>query len=299
MNTLAIQTIILAVIGGFGMLLIVISFTMPVTSMTHRIREDATGARIEGMVDSTVFTTLITDLSLRIKNEGDDLQDRLRRSGWYYSNSAEFYSKRMLYALLLLIVFTFAGVLVDWLFGLSLGIFPIALLSTLGAIVGFSLPGMNLNKAINQRRERLKVDMSYGLERIALFLQSGSDLADALAQTEGMGIFGDACEFLAKQINTNVPISDAIEKVLAQLPKTAELDEFLVLVLSGIQKGEAVEGALRTMSESMRDELSLAIIERGHMVQSQVTLITIGFSLVAFMLASLTPLLILMFDQML
>lgn len=298
MTSQLFTTIVLSLIAGIGASIFIASFILPVSSMTSRLREGSTGPRVEGIVGHSVLSTFAVDLSQRIKSEGNDLEDRLTRSGWHFKSPTEFHTSRMLSSLLFMLGFIALALTASYIMEISFGFVPIASFATIGVITGFSNPSIRLNNAINDRRKRLKYDMSYGLERVALFLQTEPDLASALAQTEGMGLFGEACVYISTQIGLQKPISEIVAHVEAQLPKSVEFEEFLILIHSGIHKGQAIEEPLRIMAETMRDELSLTIIEDGHKANIKVTLITVGTAFISFIGVTLIPLMMQLFEDM-
>ncbi|NIM05599.1 MAG: hypothetical protein GTN65_08275, partial [Armatimonadetes bacterium] len=137
---------------------------------------------------------MLIDISSKAKPEGGDLEDRLRRSGLFYKSPADFHARRMLSAFIYMILGTVIAVGMSFALGISLMVVGVALFATLMAVLGFLMPNRALNNAIDKRRERLKKEMGFGLDRISLLLQSGASLMESLAQTGGTGIFGKACE---------------------------------------------------------------------------------------------------------
>ena len=107
------------------------------------------------------------------------LEDSLRRSGWVYASTAEYHFRRMVDAIL----FALAGLLVGVVFNLYFGfsVLGIAIVASLMAVAGFFQPDWAIRQALARRSELLLREMGFGLERIALFLQSGAELSDALA----------------------------------------------------------------------------------------------------------------------
>ena len=89
-----ILPLLLAALTSLGLLMIVASFAVR-PSAFMRIRATETGPRLVGMAEGTILHAMLMDISKRIKPEGEDLLNRLRRSGWRYKSLTEFYARRM------------------------------------------------------------------------------------------------------------------------------------------------------------------------------------------------------------
>jgi hypothetical protein len=289
-----IQAGALALMTGIGIFLIFASFSVPLTAVTRRIMDESTGPRLGSMAEGNITRAVMVDLSRRIKPEGGDLEDRLRRSGWFYKSVAEFHARRIMASL----IFGFLGIAfaiaLMVAFGIQVRVLFVAVAGTLFAVLGFFFPDRAVNGAIRRRREQLKREMGFGLEKISLFLQSGSDLLEALAQTAGLGMFGQACSVIAAQAGTGRPISQVNSMVREELPVTPEFDEFLQLVQMSIAKGQEIVEPFRQRAASMREMLRRAIIEEGQRASIRVTLITSLFVLAASMIVIFVPLMMIL-----
>lgn len=285
--------LLLSGFAGLGVFMIFASFAMPRTAL-RRLRGTEAGPRVMGVAEAGILEALLTDLSRRLKPEGDDLLDRLRRSGWVYGSLPELFARRMYAALILMVIALAISVALD--FVLEVPVFPLgsAVLTTLGAVYGFFLPDRTINAAIRKRRERLLKEMGFGLERIALFLASGADIADALAQTRYVGLFGDACGRLSSSISMGRSILEATDEVRKDLPQTPEFDEFLGMVTISIQKGQSLVGPFRSRAQAMRGRLRLAIVEEANRAKIKVTLLTSVVILLASLIVTIVPTLILL-----
>jgi Flp pilus assembly protein TadB len=283
-----------ALITGIGIFMAFASISVPLKASTKRIMDESAGPRLGGVAEGNIVRALMVDMSKRIKPEGGDLEERLRRSGGFYKSVAEFHARRILASL----VFSFLGIALAIggmiALGLDVRILFILIAGTLFAVLGFFYPDRSLNNAIRKRRERLRREMGFGLEKISLFLQSGSDLLEALAQTSGLGMFGQACGVIAAQAGTGRPISEVNSMVREELPITPEFDEFLQLVQTSIAKGQEIVEPFRQRAASMREMLRRAIIEEGHQASIRVTLITSLFVLAASMMVIFIPLLMIL-----
>lgn len=297
MDAAYIQAAALALLSGIGIFLIFASFSIPLTAATRRIMDESAGPRLGGMAEGNISRAFIVDLSKRIKPEGGDLEERLRRSGWFYPSVAEFHARRIVASL----VFSFLGIVLAVGAMIAIGI-PVRFLfvaaaGTLFTVLGFFYPDRALDNAIKKRRDVLKREMGFGLEKIALFLQSGSDLLEALGQSSSLGMFGRACSLIAAQAGTGRPISEVNSMVRDELPITPEFDEFLQLVQTSIVKGQEIVEPFRQRAASMREMLRRAIIEEGHRASIRVTLITSLFVLAASMIVIFIPLMIILDQQ--
>ena len=147
--------------------MIVTSFAVR-PSAFMRIRATETGPRLVGMAEGTILHAMLMDISKRIKPEGEDLLIRLHRSGWIYKSLAEFYARRMYSAFLYMALAVGISFTLELLIGASMVPLGSALLGTLGAVYGFSLPDRLVNRAIQRRRYRLLKEMGFGLDRIKI-----------------------------------------------------------------------------------------------------------------------------------
>jgi len=297
MDPAYIQALAMALLAGIGIFLIFASLSVPLTAATRRILDESTGPRLAGMAEGNILRALMIDVSRRIKPEGGDLEERLRRSGYFYKSVADLHARRMLsslvYAVFGIVLVVGIGVALD----VSIGVLIPAVTATLFVFIGFMMPDRSLNQVINRRRNQLKREMGFGLERISLFLQSGSDLLEALAQTSSMGMFGRACGVIAAQASTGRPISQVCSMVREELPITPEFDEFLQLAQTGIAKGQEIMEPFRQRAASMREMLRRAIIEEGHRARVRVTLLTSLFVLAASMIVTMVPVVMLLSQE--
>lgn len=294
---LSAQVLLLAGLSALGIILAVASFAVPLGSATKRILEDDSGPRLTGIAEGNIVRAMIVDISRRLKPETGNLEERMRKSGWVYKSIPEFHARRMLSALVYMILGIGIALGIQIALEISLGVVGFGIFATLMAVLGFNMPDRALNNAINKRRERLKKEMGFGLERVALLLQSGANLMDALGHTANMGIFGKACSMVASQASTGRPISEIIDLAKHDLPETPEFNEFLEMVRIGIQKGQEMVDPFTERAKIMRERLQLEIIEAGNRAKISVTLLTSGFILIASMIVTIGPVLILLTEE--
>jgi len=297
MDSTLIQAILLGILSAIGLFLVVTSFAVPLQSATKKILEEESGPRLVGIAEGNIIRAMMVDLSKRLKPETGNLEERLRKSGWFYKSIADFHARRMVAALVYMILSIVMAVGIGVALGVSLGPLGAAIFATGGAILGFNMPNRALNSAIEKRRERLLREMGFGLDRISLFLQSDAPLMEALSQTANMGIFGKACAQIASQASTGRPISEIIRVVREDLPKTPQFDEFVEMVRIGMQKGQEMQEPFRQRAAAMRQRLRLSIIEAGNSAKIKVTLLTSGFILVASLIVTIVPVLVLLSQE--
>lgn len=288
--------LLLSAMTGVGLFMMVASFAAP-RSAFRRIRGTESGPRLVGVAEGTILQALLMDMSRKIKPEGEDLLDRLRRSGLIYASPAEFHTRRMYLALVQVALALGISFAVELLFSVRLIPIGSTLLATLGAVNGFTLPARVVNRAIRRRRERLLKEMGFGLDRIALFLRSGADIADALSQTRHIGLFGEACGRLASNLSMGRSILEATQEVSKELPRTPQFDEFLGMVTVAIQKGQSLVEPFQIRAAAMRQRLKLEIVEEGNRARIKVILLTSAVILLASILVTILPTLILLTSE--
>ncbi len=86
---------IMAAFFGLGIFLIVASFAIP-RVMSNRFVEDADGTkRIGSVAEAQVLSAMVADLGKTIGKEKGDLEELLRKSGYIYQSSQEYYARRI------------------------------------------------------------------------------------------------------------------------------------------------------------------------------------------------------------
>ncbi len=288
--------LLLSITGAVGILLIAASFALP-RSTYNRIQATGSGPRLAGALDPALISSLLIDLSRRIGTEGESLDERLRRAGWIYSSAEEFHTRRMLLSLTYLVL----GVGVSALSASFLGsrMLPLAwaMLGTLAALYGFTLPDRVVNRAIQRRKDRLVREMGFGLERIALMLQSGADIAEALASARSLGLFGTACDKLAWGISMGRSINEVGEELRGELPRSPQFDEFLGMLAVSIHKGSPLVEAFQARAALARGKLKLDIIEAGQRAKIKVVLLTSMVILLASIIVTVLPTLLMLVEE--
>ena len=125
----------------------------------------------------------------RMKRESyqtdDDLMDSLLRAGLPYTSPVHFYSRQILAVL----IFGAFGLMLSLLLSVWVQIPPTMVLGAalLAGYWGSAQPQAEVKKRLRSRSEDLMVDMTYGLPRLILYLESMGEFqlaADRVLQTE-------------------------------------------------------------------------------------------------------------------
>jgi hypothetical protein len=239
----------------------------------------------------------------RIKQENyktdDDLMDRLLRAGLPYYTPAHFYGRQIAYTLL----FGAFGLIVLLLFSVLIQLPPLIILG--GALfIGFwgsTQPQGEVKKLLKERSDDLVVDMTYGIPRLLLYLESLGEFqlatnkvletvqisqlpekeiknreeAAKLVSNEyalligttfigfGGNLFAEMLNRLASYLAQSIPVEEAIEKTKRFYPTTPKLNQFLDIVQAGIQQEIPMRERLEDMQEVLRDELGLRVKEKA------------------------------------
>lgn len=294
--TITLIPVFLAAIGTLGVIMIVGSLVLP-RSTFNRIQRTPSGPRLAGRFDDTWISSLLVDLSRRINPEEGNLEQRLSRSGWLYQSAEEFHTRRMLLTLTYLTLGVGVSILLTPLLKPRLPSISWAMLGTLGTQYGFLLPNRALSRAIQRRNERLVKEMGFGLERIALLLQSGADIAEALQAAGNLGLFGSACRRLASGISTGRSVVELGEELQEEMPRSPQFDEFLGMLIVSIQKGSSLVEPFQARARAARQLLKLNIIEAGHKAKIKVALLTSMVILLASIIVTVLPTLLLLMEE--
>ena len=274
-----------------GVFLMVTALRLPATWGKRLVaRADEDGARLVSVAEASILASLLADLSQRISPQREALPELLRRSGWVYASPAEYHFRRMVAAILFTLAALLLSLAVRMVFALS---FPVAAgLVSLAAVAGFFQPDWVLAAALRRRRTRLLREMGFGLERIALFLASGADIADALGQCQSLGLFGQAALRLSVALKTQEPSAEAVAEVRAGLPEVGAFTEFLELVRTSQVKGQNLVEPFQSTAEQLRQHLQLDLIQAGNQAKTKLVVITAGVILVASLIVILAPMLL-------
>lgn len=280
-----------AFLFAFGVFLMFASFRLPRT-LGRRVVDRAAeeGPRMATFAEASLLQAMLADLSRKIAPERPTLVEQLRQSGWVFHSLAEYHFRRMVDAILFLIAALMVGLALRLYFDLS--ILVLAILASLAAILGFLQPDFTLRAVLNRRKEQLGREMGFGLERIALFLKSGAELSNALAQCQALGLFGKAAARLSVALKTREPIAEAVAEMRRNIPVTPAFEEFLELVRSSQQSGQSLVEPFQSTARQMRQQLQLDLIREGNRAKTKMVLITAGVIVIASLIVILVPMLL-------
>ncbi len=274
---------------GFGVFLIILSFALP-KSTGVIIKESESGGLVRGFLgEGFIIQGMLADISSRIQPASENLEDDLRKSGYVYQSLAEYHARRMYGAL----IFSMFGIILG--IAMNLGGFLIALLASMMALVGFTQADSGIKKGLEKRQKRIIIEMTYGLDRIALFLTSEATLSQALSSVSKLGLFGQICSRMSTDIGIKRPFEEIIARARADVPSTPELEEFFRLAQDSLRgKGFNLIDPLQSRANSLRDRLENAIVTEAGLAKVRVLLISAGFIMAASLLVTIGPTLFLL-----
>lgn len=197
------------------------------------------------------------------KHEG--LEKRLRRSGWRYASVGDFYANKVMTAGL----FFLGGAAAIAIMGNPSLFFLPFLLGALGLYV----PDREVATTLKKRREALYVEMAFTLDRLAVLMKAGLVFQQALsklAEGDSAGVFSTALRAAVSKMGLGMPVSQALETMLDDLPAEPELEKF-------IQRAQArghVADALMAQADLMRNRVEANVLARG--LRSTLLITTIG-----------------------
>jgi Flp pilus assembly protein TadB len=284
--------LLLALIGAAGAFLVADGFVGLIPTPRHKSAglEGAARARMQGMERERVtlleeaplldrlLRPALEDLVGRVgRRQRDDVEARLRRSGWKYRTVGDFYATRVLLAGM----FFSGGAAFLAVSGATFLFWaPLAL----GAL-GYFIPEQELRAALKERNEQVLTEMAFTLDRLALLLRAGMALQEALgplAEAPG-GAFVAALRRLARRIGAGGTgaIDEALETFEADLPQEPEVQQFVGRLRVGLA-GTAIADSLQIQADRLRAALNARLLKRG--LQTVLVITTVG---AAFMLPAL------------
>lgn len=286
------MVLFLAVIGSAGAFLIVDGFVglIPKSRQSTSGLEGAARARQTTVEDQRItileevplldrlFRPILEDLVGRVgQKKRDDIEARLRRSGWQYETVGDFYATRVV----LTGMFFLGGAGFLAISGIT---FLFWVPFALGAL-GYFIPQREVQSAIEERRKQVLTEMAFSLDRLALLLKAGIALQEAmgvLAEAPG-GPFVAALRRVARKIGAGGSrIADqALDELEADLPDDPEVQQFVSRIKVGLS-GTPIAESLTVQAERLQAALNTRLLQRG--LQTVLVISTIG---AAFMLPAL------------
>jgi hypothetical protein len=217
---------------------------------------------------------------LLASQDGAKINGRLKRTGWVYQSIGDYQASKVANALIYAMGGAFAG-------NVLLGGSAAVVLGAIGfGFLGFQRPDERIHDILKKRRDSLRREMAWTLDRLAAVMQTGEALGPSLGRLtdqnydwvagSGGGLFiavlRDISAGLASGRND---ISALLDEIRATLPEDiAELDEFLQVVRANLEKRQPVVEQLRALSITMRDDLNNRIEELAQKSELKIVLIT-------------------------
>jgi hypothetical protein len=249
----------------------------PAVSATHPVSDlPPTVQRLVGGVLHQIGRLLLGRADTR------RLESSLRRSGWVYRSVGDYHASKIANALAYAAVGVFASnALVGGSGALVVGAVGLGFL-------GYLRPDEKMRDMLKKRREALKREMAWTLDRLAAVMQTGEALGPSLGRLTdqnydwvagGSGglfiaVLRDISAGLASGQND---IGELVDDIRLTLPEDIpEVDEFLQLVRANLEKRQPVVEQLRALSVTMRDEQNNKIEELAQKSEMKIVLVTSG-----------------------
>lgn len=276
--------LILAAFIGIGIFLMIAAFAIPKSITTRMTVSKDGGLKTGTLGDVSILVSLLSDLGEAFdRSSNEDINERLRKSGWIYQSPEEFYARQIYLALILLATVVLAG------FTMNLNFTLIAGLATAAVVFGYTTPGRTVTKTIEKRRDQIRNEMGFGLEQIVNLLNAGVSLPQSMNHVRDFGLFGKVCERVSKEMSTQSTIDEAVDDALNGVPSPNELKEFMELVKLSQTGGEIQILAIKVMARMLRARLANEIVERGGNAKVKATLVNVLIIVTASLIAIGVP----------
>lgn len=209
------------------------------------------------------------------------IEERLKRSGWRYQSIGDYYASKVANAL----VYALVGLLA--LSQLFTGLILVVLALGLG-ILGYMRPDEKIRESLKARKEGLKREMAWTLDRLAAVMQTGEALGPSLHRLTDSnydwvaggsgGLYIAVLRDISAGLSSNrSDIGALIDEIRATLPEDVpELDEFLQLVRANLEKRQPVVEQIRALGTTMRDELNNKIEDMAQKAELRIVMVTSG-----------------------
>jgi len=279
------SAILFSLLVGAGLFIAVSAFGVNTKTGFTKLTQDEYGTiRAEnifkpGEEEGNVFLALLADISKRIRPEKGNLQELLVRSGYAFKTVPEYHYKRIYFSLLGAFVF----IMLANSFQFPSSIYPFV--GIVGAVFGFFRPDNIINNKIKSRSKQMQREMGFALDKITLILQAGGTVPEALASVSNMGVFGCASGQIASAISMQLPVEQSIENVKSQLPRVEQFDEFCVLVMESIKRGDSLKKPFEDMGKQMRSNLNNELLAEGGRAKVKIVLLTSSLMILGVMVA--------------
>lgn len=297
--------VFLALMGAAGAFLIVDGFVGLIPKPRRRISglDGVAQARMVSMKQTRItileevplldrmLGPILEDMFGRVNQQKrEDIEARLRRSGWKYPTAGDFYATRVILAAM----FFVGGAIFLLVSGESFFFWvPFAL----GAL-GYFIPEREVQSTIKERQNMVLTEMAFSLDRLSLLLKAGIALQEAigvLSEAPG-GPFIAALRKVARKIGAGGvrSIDEALDNFQADLPEDPEVQQFISRLRVGFS-GTPIAESLVVQATRLRAALNARLLKRGLQTVLMITTIGAAFMLPALGILILGPPLILAF----
>lgn len=270
------MTLLLAILGGLGVLLIWTGVTYPFVAQVQGSRrrvqlrpEENERMQLSPVLDRALGPLLENAsraLAVLLRREDKD-REMIAAAGYpsRYRTVYNFYAWKVFIALTLFLVGLFNAVLI------GPGFLPIAL--GLG-VLGLYLPDFHLRQLVQKRREMVRTEMAFVLHRLAIQVAAGQALPQALEQIalKPGGPFIQELRQVSTDISTGHTLGESLDALAARAAGIDEVRRFVDLLQRAQQLGSPIAEALTSMGRILQDRVQQEIEARGMAASVQMVL---------------------------
>ncbi len=270
------MTLLLAILGGLGVLLIWTGVTYPFVAQVQGSRrrvqlrpEENERMQLSPLLDRALGPLLESAshaLAVLLRREDKD-REMIAAAGYpsRYRTVYNLYAWKVFIALTLFLVGLFNAVL------LGPGFLPIAL--GLG-VLGLYLPDFHLRQLVQKRREMVRTEMAFVLHRLAIQVAAGQALPQALEQIalKPGGPFIQELRQVSTDISTGHTLGESLDALAARAAGIDEVRRFVDLLQRAQQLGSPIAEALTSMGRILQDRVQQDVEARGMAASVQMVL---------------------------
>ena len=124
-------------------------------------------------------------------------------------------------------------------------------------LLGLFLPDREVKRQIKTREEHMVTEMAFSLDRIALMMEGGAGLMDALMQLTRSpgGLFAAEIRRVMADMDLGRKPREALQAMLDRSPDFDDLHKFTNRLLLSIEEGRSIAGPLRLQADMMRSRI--------------------------------------------
>jgi len=270
------MTLVLALMGGLGVLLIWTGVTHPFVTRIGNARqrvelrsEEGERVQLSPLLDRTLGPMLeSTSRTLAVLLRREDKDRAMIVAAGYpprYRTVYNLYAWKVLIALMLFLVGLGNAILI------GPGFLPVAL--GLG-VLGLYLPDFHLRQLVQKRREMVRTEMAFVLHRLAIQVAAGQALPQALEQIalKPGGPFVQELRQVSTDISTGRTLTEALDGFAERAAGIDEVRRFVDLLERAQQMGSPIADALTSMGRIMQERVQQDIEARGMAASVQMVL---------------------------